>query len=68
MCASQVVGHQQSIPSPSGYSVESIEAVSNALLDLTSDFSLAAFCTPDTIERYLKARNGDINAAEDMLR
>ncbi|EIE24100.1 CRAL/TRIO domain-containing protein [Coccomyxa subellipsoidea C-169] len=45
-----------------------IETVSNALRDLTSDDALAAFCSANTIERYVKARNGDVTAATYMLR
>ena len=68
MFASQVAGHQHRIETSREYSDETIAAVSTAISDLISDDALAAFCSVNTVERYLKARNGDVNAAIAMLR
>ncbi|BDA46216.1 probable phosphatidylinositol/ phosphatidylcholine transfer protein [Coccomyxa sp. Obi] len=50
-------------------SIETIETISKALRDLTSeDKALAAFCSANTIKRYVVARNGNIDATISMLR
>ncbi len=50
-------------------SIETMETISEALRDLTSeDKALAAFCSATTVKRYLVARNGNIDATITMLR